>query len=706
MCLASALRRSRPKLKYARNRHPSPPHPSRHVAHVEPNMSDSSSHPRAAYFEEYNEEAHTTLPETRQTANVAAKRSKPDIAKVKTAQDGPDDASDSGHNSAPPIHEESERISHEPKMANPPPLKIDVTARASKSKPRDAKAKSSGSPKKAQKPALRRTESKAQDGPRPASKEGCNCSECQAGGKRPTTTRKDSRPVEDRGAPPSSRSKPEAPVPSSPVYTARPQPIQIPIVQPAQARPRSATTQTYRSARPMSFHAGAMPEHLYMQPPVYMTGLSYPPPSVTPPKPTYFLPSFPMRPPRPNMPSVSSFPSEPAPLPPLLHGRPHPGQWIPEPLAHLRQPIQYGTSPVTEHPGRSVYLMGNPNTQPSPRWSFSQGERPVDLHKGSLLRNEDYFQMPPPPRPHTTSHQHRPTFRQVASTSAMPPTLHYTRSRRGEENAIGVRRERSPRKASPEKRELTSRPSLPSRSSGASGHSDRTNGLAPDRNPARVRVESNTAAKQNRRVSYYGHESHKDLERVAEEYQALSMADVQHRAPNFAADSLKLVRKKTHNSDTGSRISADGKRSREGSEVKPRSSTDRRGGSDVKSRSDPEDFTIRFPQGVNVDLGEGVEGRTISLRPSAEGEGGMELSIGGARDRSTGGGNEPSDRSRKRNSYVDHSGTKEVEYARSVSRIPRADRDAELTLERERRMAGSRSRRSSRTGHRESRGFF
>lgn len=137
--------------------------------------------------------------------------------------------------------------------------------------------------------------------------------------------------------------------------------------------------------------------------------------------------------------------------------------------------------------------------------------------------------------------------------------------------------------------------------------------------------------------------------------------------------------------------------------MKPRSSTDRR--SDVKTRSatigggnENDGFTMRFnaSQGVSVDVkGGGVEGRTISLRPSTETEGGMELSIG-ARGRGGSGGNGGREKSRRRDSYLDGNGGRELEYAQSVVREGDAGRERER--EREKRIGSSRSRRSSRSG--------
>lgn len=688
------------------------------TAHVEPDMSSSPSHPRAAYFEEYNEDADKTIPETRQTANIAAKRSKPDISKLKGAQGGPDDASESGNSTVATPLGEGEQSGHEPEMANPPSLKIDTGAKAPKSKERNSKVKTPGTPKKAPKIALRRTESKGQDG-QPSGTKKCDCEECQpAKAKRPAMTRKSARSSESHVIPPPLlRTKTEAPTPPSPLKSSGPQPIQIPIIQPAQVRPRPTTTQTYRTARPASFHAGTVPAEFLYTRPVYIerplgstviTGLPYPQPSFTPTKPWFVPPSLPTLPQlRREIPPMSPYPYERRPQPmPLLNGRPHPGQWVSDQPSYRRQPMPYGTSPIVEDPGQFIYPVPNLNPQPSPRHSFNQQrERPPPVHEEPFFYDDDYFPTMPPPRPDESLQQYRPSIRHAATTSTLHPVLHHTRGRRGEEIPAGPHRERSPRKASPEKREHASRPSLASRASGSSGH-QRSSLHVVDRNATRVRPESSAAAKQNRRASYYGHESHKDLERKVEAYQALTVADAGHRGPELTLDSLKMIRKKTQNSETNSRNSAEGKRSREGSDVKPRSSTDRRGGSDVKSRTDTEGFTMRVPLGVNIDLkGGGVEGRTISLRQSGEGEGGMELSIGG-RGRNSGSKNESSDRSLRRGSYIEDGGAREMEYSRSLSQVAQADGDVENVAERERKVAGSRSRRSSRVGYRETRGFF
>ena len=94
----------------------------------------------------------------------------------------------------------------------------------------------------------------------------------------------------------------------------------------------------------------------------------------------------------------------------------------------------------------------------------------------------------------------------------------------------------------------------------------------------------------------------------------------------------------------------------------------RRPSSEVKPHNDK--FALRFnaSQDINFDLKSGIEGRTISVRPSKDGDGDMELSIG-ARGRAAGvvhGSSRPPvtgrEKSRRRYSYIEgQGGVTEVE---------------------------------------------
>lgn len=676
-------------------------------------MSHSPSHPPVAYIEDYNEDAHTTLPETRQTANIAAKRSKPDIAKLKLAQSGRDEPSDTGYSNHSIATRRSVDSSLEPKSGNLR-LKVNtaVAGAITKSRSAEGERKATSPPKNTTRPSLRRTESKVKSrNGEVMQQRNCTCKECQTMAKPPARSpEKSSKPdpvPKDQPA----KQKPQAPVPSQSSIPAGKRPnVDIPIIQPAQARPRPISAQAYRGSRPVSYHSGAMPEYFYTQPicierrpgTAFAPGVSFPPPSYPPPKPVYFPPPLQPLPPRqevsPIMPYIydprlqTHLPSHPQP-------RPQPRQWTSDQSAPLPQPLIYSSSPILEYPRQPNYPGLNPSSQPTLRHSFNLHERPAPVREEQFVREDYYHQMPPPPRVPVPLQEYRPAIKH-STTAGAHPTLHRRQSKRSEENIELYSGGRSPRKSSPEKRDPPSRPPLTSRLSMASNHDRSTNNYPIDRGTARVRIENNATAKQRRRASVYGGEMHRDLERVVEAYQSSKNADAGLPISDITADSLKMVRKKTQSSDSGSRRSGEGRGSREGSEIKPPNSSDRRGGSDVKSRTENDGITMRLPKGkgINVDLkGSGVEGRTISLRQIGQGEGGMELSIG-ARGGTDGSREESGERSRRRYTVIDDGGVKELEYARTVGRASRYEKEIEHGRDKERRVTESRSRRSSRSG--------
>lgn len=305
--------------------------------------------------------------------------------------------------------------------------------------------------------------------------------------------------------------------------------------------------------------------------------------------------------------------------------------------------------------------------------------------------------MLPPPIPKkgaSEAHQQqRPSIRHAASTSA-------TLRRRSGLNKDYQDNPEVPPSAQKEKRsvrEPSRRPPVSKRPSGTSSNNSAVSTHAIERDIARLGIDSERAAKQKRRMSYHGHESHRDLERSVEAYQASTGTAM---LP-MTADSLNLIRKKTTSSNTSSRITGSGRGSREGSDVKPRSSTDRRSRSEVKTHNDNDGLTMRFnaSHGVNVDLkGGSVEGRTISLRQSRDGgDGEMEFSIG-AKSSKTSSRTESREKGRKKYSLFGGSSICEVEPASSTGHPSRGTKADEETKSRSRKIAGSRSRRSSRSG--------
>ncbi|KAI4187328.1 MAG: hypothetical protein L6R41_002870 [Letrouitia leprolyta] len=678
-------------------------------------MSHSPSRPHAAYIEDYNEDAHTTVPESRQTANVAAKRSKPEISAVKLTESGRDEASDSGYSSHTAATLGSRDSSSGSKVGSAT-LTLDTNMEslvARKRRPTITQRSSQTTPQSPQKPSLRRSDSKARQ--KEALRQGsCKCGDCQAKAKSKTQRPTVSPQNTSSSSPEQAKQKPAAntdnpPAPKNVQISVPPVTAAAPVIQPAQPRPRHSGSQSYRSTpRPVSFHGGIMPQPMYYQPVIiarppsaFPTQSPFPPPSYPPPTTSYF-PS-PYQNPHPQPPTTSqpsptmhrelyTIPPSPYNLP--SQTQPHP--WSTGQHAPPRQPITYSAPPIVEYPHASQFTASN---QPTMHRTFSERdqERPIPLRDEYFTFDrafdDDYYRMPPPPapplKPPNTSH-HRPSIRHAATTTSRTPhTGQYFTQERSEEDQT----QRSPHRYAGEYHDKPSRPALAVRHSNVKG-SERTHGMDRlEQNFASMSVEgSSAAAKQRRRMTYYGGPIPKDLERQVEAYQAEKQASAETETTPLTADSLKLVRRKTQtsNSDAGSRVSAEGRASREGSDVKPRSATGRRGSSDVKARND-DGFTMRFntSQGVNVDLKGGAKDRTISLRQSREGEGNMELSIKGK--------NDTRDKSRRRQSYIDGSTVRELESLRAGSRMGRPSREADGERHKERSVAGSQSRRSSKS---------
>ncbi|MCJ1480728.1 hypothetical protein MMC06_000883, partial [Schaereria dolodes] len=688
-------------------------------------MSSSPPKPRHAYVEEYNEEAHTTLPETRQTANVAAKRSsKPEISKLKVPEAGRDGASDSGYSS------QAANSSQDSKAAATP-LKVEEQAVAPTIVPVDVEPRSKNrqrSPQKQPKPPLlQRSASKAQKKePVRRDQELCNCAECIASGRIPASAAHPPQPSNLYSNARQPRPRHEAPPSPQALRHPSTYPTQeVPILQPAQPRPRASTSQTYHSSRPASFHAGMMmeqpllqPVYLERRPPTaYTNAPQFPPPSYPPPNINY--PPSPLAT-APQRQIVYPHPSASYDIQPRPTIRHYPSEQYP---STSRRSSMYGAPPIVEHsPLQPLYAVPptQQNVQPVPRRPSSYRlERPSPISPPSedyhgQARTEDFYLMPPPPPPPpptASSSQQRPPIRHAATTSAAQPILQHRRSvREAEEKVL----EKSSRKQSiDEARPTSHRPSLALRPSGTQNASSSSD--TKKNSSSSIHIEPKSAApppptlRRRRPVTYYGHETPRELEKEAEAYQAAQRSkseNVRPEAPTI--DSVhQLVRRKTKThssggSETGSRASKEG--SDLNSKHSSRTAVDKRvrGGSDVKIRKEEagdDGFTMRFDatQGVKFDLkGDSVEGRIISLRQSREGVGEMELSIGGKQvaattattTTTTRGREEARDRSVRTYSYMgSEKGVKQIEFMRSQSRVGR-DGVSERIVETERRMPG------------------
>ncbi|MCJ1364682.1 hypothetical protein MMC16_003797 [Acarospora aff. strigata] len=627
-------------------------------------MSNKHSVPRAAFCEDYNEENHTVIPETRKVANVAAKRSKPELTRPKAHGTRHDVASDSGYSSHTPATVGSGDVVQGAK-AVPAALRLDTATMSSKRRPAHLEKRSESTQRSPIKASLNRSGSKTQRH-ETIRHDQCQCNDCVARGRSATTPLESPWSVDYY---PFHQQRPRHEGPPSP-QSARHQPQiyvhESPVVHMVQPRPRALTAQSSRSTRPLSFHGGVMPEPMYINPmyvdrgpppstSAYAHSPSYPPPSYPPPGTGFIQPAVsrtPQPPPvfqenyPPPSPAYAQTQTQPQP-------RPQPRQWTSE-VHPSRRASVYGR-PVVDYEDTSYSAPLMERRSSSHR---SHREQPPAPLAEEYFRDEDYYLMPPPP-PRQTVPAQRPPLRHLATTTSQQSHARAA--------SVEARVSDRSRRDAPEQSSRSRRPSLTTRPSTTRKSTSYAN--APGN--AKISVEST----RQRRASYYGHERRHDLEAKQREIEEYQEAKGSKSIP-LTADALLAARKGSKGSDSGSRASS----SREGSEVKTRSTG---GGSGVTGKGDAEAFTMRFNAGAGVQVdfaGDSVDGRTISLRPSGA-EGAMELSIGG----------------RETKKYHGSEG-KQVEYARSGLR--REVKEIEEPRRTREEMKSARgSRRSSRSGY-------
>lgn len=652
-------------------------------------MPFTPSRPYVAYCEEYNEDAHTTIPDTRQSANVAAKRSKPDIVRSRMADAGRDEFSDSGYSSRTGATLGSGDSSLASK-AEAAVKDAGINTSGIEERKVGTREEAHSAPQHPRKPSLRRTESKAKGGTRRQSESSGH--ERSAAVQYTSKSPEKAMPSAQKAVKQTSRAAPA--ITSAPKSTKPPQPNpaeQAPFVQPAQVRPRPTTAQSYRTGRPMSFHAGISPQISYM-PPLYIPPVANPPPPQahqiqSPHAPSYFMPQ-----PSPVHAQPYSFP--PSPYEP--QPRPLVRQWTSEQPQPYRHSLVYSAAPVIEYSQQPTYAPVKTPAHYAPGLTPAPAVHQSQPRERRYSRDEDYYRMPPPPPPPKKAaseplQNQRPSIRHAATTTA---ALH-RHGERAKDHRHHTKDLPSPKKERHSAREASRRPSVAKRPSATSSNHSASSNHALERDMGRLSIDSERAEKKNRRMSYHGHEADQELEQSAEAYQAATGTD----ALPMTADSLKLIRKKTASSKSSSHVSGSARGSKAGSEAKSRTSTDRRG-SDKKTRNDNDGLTMRFnaSHGVNLDLkGEGMEGRTISLRQSQDGgDGNMEFSIG-SKDK-TRSKSDPKEKSRKKYSlFGGSSSIREVEPAVSGSRSRRDSKADEDSKSRTKKVASSRSRRSSRS---------
>ena len=194
-------------------------------------MADNISNTRAAEaacVEDYNEESETAMPETRKTANITAKRSKPDVTKLQGTRD---ELSDSGHSSQTLATLGSTNSSLESKSGSDT-IRAESHEVAAKTRPTKIEAKPQSKSRSPEKPLSHSAASKKsrKDG---HTREPCGCRECVAKARR-ATSHHPSKPA----------GKTSAPVPEFSHLTRR-APGEAFVPQYPPPRPRASTSRSY-----------------------------------------------------------------------------------------------------------------------------------------------------------------------------------------------------------------------------------------------------------------------------------------------------------------------------------------------------------------------------------------------------------------------------------------------------------------------------
>ena len=707
-------------------------------------MSDhgSQQQPRPAYCEEYSEETQATLSDTRQSASVTAKRSANVSNKSRSGRDEQSDSGYSSHTHSAPNSSLDSRIdANQPPPPPPPPPTAPAAAAVPVPKPEKSTKLPKSRAHSPEKNVLRRAGSKSRrDGD--SRKNDCMCDKCVS------DPRRSAVPVQPNWLANYAIAQPRQKTPAPPSPQPRRPALVEPIMVPREhARPRPSASR----ARPMSFHAGTLPEPRYLAQPHYimerqpsMRQPAYPfPPQAFPPPQPYVeqmlpLQSAPPLPPPQNyypQPTMAPMAYEIVPQP-----RPRPRRLTSEQTRARPQSMYYGSPPIYEYV-EPTYKTIEPK-QPIQRQLSRRGRR-ESLRTSEPSSHDEANLMPPPPvpkppKPETRVRtEQRPHMRQTASAAAVYPSqTSQLRGGSGQDPSESSLKRRDSRKGNTEE---SSRSRHPSKARPARpGEEKAVTFDDVERDMSRMDLDA-SPAKSRRRSSVYGHESLADAEGSIEAYQQ-SVRTPAALEPSKEDVIARLMREKRANSlqqhkseDGGSRLSAQSrgsrgsKSSRDGSErvrhpsISESKALDRRPSNDVGSVRSTETndapFALRFkPQDTNVTMAGSIDGRAISLRRSKEVDGDIELSIEShaaydtlrGRKPSTSSGRPPlRQHSHKRYSYIEGQGVREItgpgyesSQAVSMARVSSQQSDEQVPrIVGERIVTTTRSRRSSRYGY-------
>lgn len=578
------------------------PHDDHHGRSIpEKDMSPKVTQiPHAAFCEDLDEDANTILPETRKVANVAAKRSRPDLPNALSKSASADGASDSGYSS----HTAATLGSGDsaPKESRQrTALRVDTSARERDSRPPISERTRDGSDghESKSRPPLSRSSSKSRRSDKGRHYPG-TCAECDYLGYHPAT------PVD------ATRAYDFPPIPPSPQSARYPPPAMMfpQEIHNTPAQPRISRSQSYRQAgRPVSIHGGTFEQiyipipapprapHMYdYGPPLSASAWSHHAPPSYPP-PGYAIPPSPYA-----QTPVASAPQrlDPPPPSPYDQARPAPRS-RPSETKTIRRSSMYGT-PVVQQPEPAH------NGPPLELRTAQKGRRQTVQGEPTYDRDEDYYRMPPPPPPQTIPVRSRPAPRKSSTTNSTPTVrrpveVDYSDTRAEVAGHTSLRR-------GSKDSYTDQRPSL-NRADGTRKTVSYSNGSGS----AKVAAES----RAQRRTTLDGHERSRDLEQNLREIEAYQNAKGPQTIP-LTADALKNARRNHKSSDSASFTS-----SSKGSDVKTKS------GSGVASRPENDGITMNI-QGVKLDLSSDSMGdKRINIRQ--KGERGLELHIDGKKSR-------------------------------------------------------------------------
>ncbi|KAK2752085.1 hypothetical protein FQN55_007973 [Onygenales sp. PD_40] len=577
--------------------------------------SRTSQRSYAAFFEDYDEDANVTLPETRTVANVAAKRSKPDLRQSGTSTDG---ASDSGYSSRTAATIASAESLPAGKRSPIAPLdttlanrdldrvrgrvdereKEKTKARSKTKEPRERKPTSNGGGtmhpsmvRSSSRSAAKRSASKPRK--RDMDPVNCRCPDCEPSAYDNMAMSHPDHHQMDYSSYFDPRSH-GYDVPQSPQLFHY-QPV---VSQETHSTRRGRSDSYHQTARPVSFHAGAMPDmSMYMSMPSYEHG---PPPSASaysnhfmqP----YMQPSGP-----PPMPHPVHLPYDPI---PSYDQPPRPSFERPRAPSTTRSPdkLPKRRFSVSKRPERPVVEnIPSPVTRPeiSERKSAARRRESMSHDRQSYDHDpdEDYYRMPPPPPKVKPAQQvviPRPVPRKAVTTASTPTRRSGAFDMQELTAALPLQRRKS--------REVTVAERRPSQSRNRVTYHDSS------RSGGRVSVET---ARRRRSSVVYGLEQTKDLDqkqREVEEYQASRAS----RATPITLDQIVARRNQRADSDSGS--------------LRTRTESSR--GSDTKTKSAvgrvDDDSVTMIVGGVTIGLPGAMN--TINLRSNEEGN--YELNIG------------------------------------------------------------------------------